>query len=125
MDMSVEEIARVAHEVNRAYCASVGDDSQPAWEDAPDWQRRSAIDGVTYHVVHPQSTPESSHNNWMSLKEQEGWKYGETKDPVAKTHPCFRPYSELPVAQRTKDHLFIAVVRSCWIDTPSESYHGE
>lgn len=34
----VEQIARMAHEANRAYCQALGDDSQPAWEDAPEWQ---------------------------------------------------------------------------------------
>lgn len=40
--MTVEQIVRVAHvahEVNRAYCQSLGDNSQPTWEDAPHWQR--------------------------------------------------------------------------------------
>ena len=40
--MDRTEIARVAHEINRAYCASLGDTSQPAWEDAPEWQQQSA-----------------------------------------------------------------------------------
>lgn len=29
--MTVEDIARVCHEVNRAYCRSIGDDSQVSW----------------------------------------------------------------------------------------------
>jgi hypothetical protein len=33
--MEIEEIAKVAHEVNRAYCQALGDFSQPKWEDAP------------------------------------------------------------------------------------------
>lgn len=44
--MNIEQIARVCHEVNRAYCQALGDDSQPAWEDAPQWQRDSALLGV-------------------------------------------------------------------------------
>ncbi len=44
--MTPEQIARVAHEVNRAYCQALGDNSQPAWEDAPQWQRDSAMLGV-------------------------------------------------------------------------------
>ena len=31
--LSVGEVARVAHEVNRAYCAALGDASQLQWEE--------------------------------------------------------------------------------------------
>ena len=40
--MEMDSIARVCHEVNRAYCQALGDDSQPTWEEAPEWQRASA-----------------------------------------------------------------------------------
>lgn len=46
--MDNEQIARVAHEVNRAYCKALGDDSQEVWELAPQWQRDSAIVGVKF-----------------------------------------------------------------------------
>ncbi len=42
----IELAAQIAHETNRAYCQSIGDQSQPPWESAPDWQRDSAIKGV-------------------------------------------------------------------------------
>ena len=48
--MTNEHIARVCHEVNRAYCEALGDTSQPAWEDAPEWQRKSAMKGVELHL---------------------------------------------------------------------------
>lgn len=48
--MNIEQIARIAHETNRVYCATLGDTSQPAWDDAPDWQRQSAIKGVEFHL---------------------------------------------------------------------------
>lgn len=104
--------ARVAHEVNRAYCAATGDLSQPAWDDAPDWQRDSAINGVHFHVAHPDSAPSDSHENWMREKVADGWVYGPVKDPDLKQHPCMVPYDQLPEAQRVKDYLFIAVVRA-------------
>lgn len=107
-----EVIARVAHEINRAYCQSIGDDSQPSWEDAPEWQKQSAINGVEFHLANPEATPENSHENWLAEKAADGWKYGEVKDPEAKTHPCFRPYAELPQEQRSKDYIFRAVVNA-------------
>ena len=35
--------------MNRAYCLALGDTSQPAWDEAPDWQQSSARSGVTGH----------------------------------------------------------------------------
>ena len=110
--MNIEQIAKTCHEVNRAYCKSIGDDSQPQWKDAPEWQKQSAISGVSYHMKNPDSKPEDSHNNWLKDKEADGWQYGLVKDPEKKEHPCFVPYDQLPAEQQTKDALFIAVVRS-------------
>jgi hypothetical protein len=106
------EVARIAYEINRAYCQAIGDHSQPSWDDAPKWQKDSPIAGVRFHAENPGSTPEASHENWMKQKLAEGWVYGEVKNPDAKTHPCIRPYYELHLTQRVKDHLFIAVVHA-------------
>lgn len=110
--MIAEDIARVAHEVNRAYCEAIGDNSQPVWEEAPDWQKDSAINGVRFHLANPNATPEASHEKWMKQKEAEGWKYGPVKNPEAKEHPCFVPYAELPENQKAKDYLFRGVVHA-------------
>lgn len=110
--MKTEEIARVCHEVNRAYCSALGDDSQLAWEDAPNWQRRSAINGVEYMLANPAAKPSDSHESWLAEKAAEGWTYGPVKDPSKKEHPCFVPFDQLPLDQKVKDHLFQAVVRS-------------
>jgi hypothetical protein len=109
MDMKTEAIARLCHEVNRAYCLSIGDDSQPRWENAPEWQKKSAIIGVEFHLNN-ETTPEQSHESWLKDKIADGWVYGEVKDPEKKTHPCMVPYDQLPVEQRTKDYLFKSIV---------------
>lgn len=109
--MFVEDIARVCHEVNRAYCRSLGDESQPAWEDAPVWQRESAMRGVELHLT-TCAGPEASHESWMAQKQRDGWVYGEKKDPDAKTHPCMVPFDQLPQEQQAKDHIFRAVVHA-------------
>lgn len=108
----IEQIARVAHEINRAYCQALGDNSQLAWEDAPVWQRISAADGVWFHLNNPDAGPDHSHNAWMADKEAAGWKYGPVKDAERKEHPCFVPYDQLPVEQKAKDYLFRAVVHA-------------
>lgn len=110
-NLLIEFCAKIAHEVNRAYCQSIGDLSQPKWENAPNWQKESAINGVKFHLENDK-TPEESHINWMTEKIIQGWIYGEIKDPENKTHPCMLPYNELPKEQRTKDYLFKSVVDS-------------
>ena len=110
--MNVEQIAAICHEVNRAYCESIGDNSQPRWTDAPQWQKDSAIAGVQAILANPDTTPEQSHEGWLAHKRADGWTYGPVKDPALKQHPCFVPYAELPPEQQTKDHLFGAVVRA-------------
>lgn len=110
--VDVEAIARVAHEVNRAYCQALGDDSQSPWDEAPRWQRQSAIDGVKFHLANPDAGPEASHENWLRDKVADGWKYGLTKNPETKEHPCMVPFDQLPREQQAKDYLFRAVVRA-------------
>jgi hypothetical protein len=108
--MKTLDIALICHEANRAYCHAVGDDSQKPWIEAPEWQKLSAIKGVEHRLANPESLPEDSHKSWIMEKEESGWKYGEVKDENLKTHPCMVPYAKLPLEQRLKDALFIAIV---------------
>jgi hypothetical protein len=108
--LTTEQIAKVTHEANRAYCESIGDNSQPAWESAPDWQKDSARKGVEFNLANPDAPASASHDSWLKEKTETGWKYGEVKDPEKKEHPCFVPYEQLPKEQQRKDALFKAVV---------------
>lgn len=108
--MEIHEIAAVCHEVNRAYCAAIGDHSQVPWDEAPEWQRQSAIAGVKAKVENPSMGPKAQHDGWLALKVSDGWVYGPVKDAEAKTHPCCVPYYELPADQKVKDALFGAIV---------------
>jgi hypothetical protein len=110
--MSIEDVARVAHEINRAYCQGIGDDSQPEWHLAPDWQKESAVTGVKLHLENPAAGPEASHESWMAEKLAAGWVYGELKDAEKKTHPCLVPFAHLGLAQQAKDYVFRQVVHS-------------
>lgn len=109
-EMMIEACARAAHEANRAYCVALGDMSQPSWDEAPEWQRTSAKNGV--RGVLRGNTPEQSHENWLEEKRATGWAYGPVKDVEKKEHPCFVPYAELPPEQRAKDCVFVTVVRA-------------
>jgi hypothetical protein len=123
-NFTVKDIAKACHEANRSYCKSIGDYSQPAWDSAPDWQKASAADGVRFRLANPLSTPENSHENWLRDKERDGWKYGPVKDVDKKEHPCFVAYSELPEAQRAKDHIFVAVVDGLKVQLRKDVYEA-
>lgn len=110
--LTISAIASVCHDANRAYCRRIGDDSQPLWEDAPEWQRTSAMNGVLFHIQNPDAGPSGSHVNWMKDKLADGWVYGEVKDPEAKTHPCLVPYEELDPDQQFKDAIFVGIVHA-------------
>ena len=110
--MDNRRIAEVAHQVNKAYCEAIGDDSQVDWEFAPFWQKDSAILGVNFHRKHPEADPKASHKSWLQVKADDGWTYGIEKDGDLKTHPCFLPYEELPVEQKAKDYIFRAIVHA-------------
>lgn len=108
----IQEIACLAHEINRIYCMSLGDYFQPTWALAPAWQKESVIQGVKNVISQVETiTPEKSHENWAKMKIMDGWTYGPEKDPAKKTHPCLVPYDELPLEQRIKDELFVTTVR--------------
>jgi len=110
--VNIENIAKAAHELNKAYCESIGDNSQPNWEDAPEWQKSSAINGVQFHLDNPDATPSASHISWLKQKKEEGWKYGEVKNAETKEHPCFVPYEQLPNEQKAKDYIFRQTIHS-------------
>ena len=110
--MDVQQIARICHETNRAYCVSIGDGSQKEWPEAEEWQRQSAIKGVEFAIANPDAPASAQHDAWLKDKATDGWKYGAVKDPAKKEHPCFVQYRFLPMEQKIKDYLFKSVVRA-------------
>lgn len=108
----LEKMAKVCHEANRAFCESIGDTSQKSWEQAEQWQKDSAIEGVKFRLLNPDAPPSAQHNNWMRQKLEAGWVYGETKDAEKKTHHCIVPFENLPPDQQKKDHLFQGIVKA-------------
>ncbi len=111
---NIEAIARVTHEANRAWCEANGDMSQFSWDDAPQWQRESALMGVQFHIDNPDADNSASHDSWMAQKIADGWVYGKEKNPDASppTHHCIVPFNQLPKVQQIKDALFRSIVHA-------------
>lgn len=110
--LSVIAISTIAHQLNKAYCEQLGDNSQKSWSDAPEWQRNSAMAGVEFHRDNPDASDSASHDSWLAEKVKDGWVYGEVKDAEAKTHPCIVPFDSLPIEQQIKDKLFRQTVHA-------------
>jgi hypothetical protein len=83
--------------------------SQPTWDEAPDWQKKSAISGVV-GVIFRSEGPAEAHANWLSDKTAAGWKHGLKKDIEKKEHPNMVPYEKLPLKEQQKDVLFVTTV---------------
>lgn len=126
IDKNVELLAAACHSAWYAYTVlALGEQGKP-WSSAPDWQKESMMNAVQFWDVECAAFPEGmpleekvktlaplSHENWMEYKKDEGWVYGETKDPEKKTHPCLVPYDKLPHDQKVKDivvlHAYLAL----------------
>ncbi len=107
-----EKIAKICHRVNRAYCQSLKDDSQPSWENAPDWQKRTMVNGVRFHLDNLDATAAAGHDKWMDEKRKEGWTYGAIKNVELKQHPCFLKFDDIPTEFKAKDFIFKTLVNS-------------
>lgn len=105
-------IARVCHQANKAWCEANGDHSQKDWEEAEEWQKTSAMEGVVFIVTHPDAGDDALHNNWMKEKIDAGWTYGAVKDTNKKTHPCLVSFEQLPKFQQQIDTLFNNIVKA-------------
>ena len=112
MTTETTTVAKMCHAANKAWCELHGDFSQPSWDDAPEWQKESAIMGVEFHRANPNAGDSASHENWMAQKVKDGWTYGDVKNPERKEHPCMVPFSELPHQQQKKDAIFRAMVHA-------------
>ena len=105
VDVDIKDvIVNIVHEMNGQYCKNIGD----VQSDLSEHTRESILVGVSHLVKQQNVLPsaEEQHNLWFKFKLENGWKYGDVKDEVNKTHPCMLPYSMLPNEQKAKDTLF-------------------
>lgn len=108
--MQIEDIAKICHQANKAFCETHGEYSQSDWERAPEWQKESAIKGVRFALENTDAGFSAQHDAWVADKLAGGWKFGQIKNPEKKEHPCIVPFHELPWHQQLKDVLFRDIV---------------
>jgi len=110
--MTVFEIAKVVHEIQKAFCESLGDNSLPTWENASTEMKDTVIAGIIGLINDPKAAPGKSHEMWMEKKKADGWVYGPVKNWEKKTHPSLITFRDLPQEEIQKDVLFVQTVRS-------------
>lgn len=110
MFFAVEDIARVCHEANRAIQAVNGEEVSPPWSEAEPWMLVAATKGVKEAAIG--ITPAQLHAAWYVERAREGWTWGPWKDAERMEHPCLVAYDQLPVEQRVKDAVFLAIVNA-------------
>ena len=114
MSLTARQIAEICHEANRGLQA-VQNDSQPSepWWCIPAEVQEVAVLGVERALLG--APPDELHDAWCIAMRARGWKYGDVRDCQAKTHPNLRPWLDLPVPERAKTALFLAIVE--WAKT--------
>ena len=107
----LEHVARLAHNVYRAYMTSVSKLSLP-YDSLDPHTKESLLDGVVSVLVGAVKSPQQSHENWLRFKADAGWIYGEELDRERKQHPCICSFDNLPITERVKDYLFVFSVQA-------------
>lgn len=80
---ATDEIARVTHEANRAWQVVTADPApSPPWDEAPAWQRGSAIEGVRQALAG--ASAEELHDAWCRHKEEGAGSTGRSKTSARK-----------------------------------------
>lgn len=109
---SLDFIARQAYQAVQQLAVDMGQPQIIPWESASAATQESTKAGVLFYIQNPTATAEQVHESWMARKASEGWSCGDAKDETNKTHPCMRPYGELDIQHKLKDHIFMYVVNA-------------
>jgi hypothetical protein len=73
----IEQIARMCHQTNKAWCELNGDNSQKTGTKHNNGKER--YQGVEFKLDNPDAGHDAQHNAWMADKIADGWVYAKKR----------------------------------------------
>ena len=108
----IEQIAKTAHSIHRAYCLQMGIPTQPKWEDVENEHKDVVRHSIRHIIKGNINNVEESHDNFIKFKHEQGWRFGEVYSIENKLNPRMVCFSRLTLEQRIKEALFFECVIS-------------
>ena len=108
----IEQIAKTAHSVHRAYCIANNISTQPEWDSVEQEHKEVVYNSIKSILNGEISSLEESHNKFVESKKSQGWTYGQQYDITKKTNPRLVPFENLNLSQKTKEMIFFECVNS-------------
>jgi len=105
------EIAKACHEVHNIHCKINGKKVTP-WEEKTAEHQAIVINSVEKILAEEINDPEEAHDNFVNLKEQFGWEFGEEHSTRDKTSPLLCDYDELDDFGRQTFEFFFAAAKT-------------
>jgi len=106
----VNAIAKMCHEVNRAYTAAIREPLKH-WHELEEQDKNIVIEHVAFLIINVDADVKAWHDAWVSKMIVAGWKYDAKRSLKNKTHEHLKPFHHLPEKQQVKDALFHSVVK--------------
>ena len=112
---TLDQLAEMAHEANRAYQRILQEPVSPPWPELSEEAKESTRIGVRMTVdlktgEHRRPNMGDLHNSWLATKLRAGWRYAPVRNDERKEHPNLLPYEALGPSQQVKDQLFTHVL---------------
>lgn len=107
-------IASIATSLAAAALAAVQSDIVPlvpSWDEAPDEFKKGIDAQVQAYAKDPSLTPEVVYANWLKIKTDEGWTFGEAFNAEAKQSPSIVPWEQVAVHRRMVETMVHAATR--------------
>ena len=108
----IEQIAKTAHAIHRAYCLEMEIPTQPKWEDVENGHKDVVYNSIRHIMQGGIKSVEESHNKFIESKHAQGWRFGEVYSIEDKLNPRMVDFSRLTLEQRVKEKLFFECVNS-------------
>lgn len=120
--MTLDDISQYCHEYHRYFNEAHDDFSYQKWIAMTDEQKEPRIVGVEFVLSNPNCTPEQRHHLWVASMLAQGWRLGERKDPVNRTHNLLVTWRIVPLNDRLKNYFHIMNVRRLHLRRPRVYY---